>query len=55
MILFGILATMLIILIAFGVIIIGAGGALGAIIFGDIFVCIVFIVLIMKLIFKKKK
>ena len=55
MILFSILAIMLIFLIAFGVVIIGAGGAIGAIIFGDIFVCILFIVLLMKFIFKKKK
>ena len=56
MILFTILATILTILVVATVLIISVFGAAGIIIFGDVFVCIVLIVLLMKwLICRKKK
>ena len=53
MILFTVLAIILAILLVFTVFVLSVGGAVGIIIFGDIFVCILFIVLIMKKLIKK--
>lgn len=55
MILFTILATILTILVVATVLIISVFGAVGIIIFGDVIVCIVLIVLLMKWLISRKK
>lgn len=55
MILFAILVLMLMLLVTFIVLVVGAGGAVFTIIFGDVIVCIFLIAWLIKLIFKKKK
>ena len=55
MVLFTILALTLIILVTIGLLLIGAGGAVFITVFGDIIICAVFIVLIMRWLFKRKK
>lgn len=55
MVLFSILALTLLILGAIIVLAVSAAGAGIIVIFGDVIVCIVFIVLIMKHLFKKKR
>lgn len=46
---------MLALLVVFTVAIVGTIGAAGIVVFGDVIVCIVFIVLLLKWIFKRKK
>lgn len=55
MILFTILATILVTLLLFAVIIIGIGGGTFIIVFGDLIVCIAIIVCIIKHFIKKKR
>jgi hypothetical protein len=55
MILLSILLLTLIFLIVISVLTISAGGAIAIIIFGDVIVCIVFIVLIIKWLVKRRK
>ena len=55
MILFTILATMCIIAMVIGVIILATGGAAFIIVFGDVIVCLIFIGLIIKCLFRRKK
>lgn len=55
MILFTILAIMCIIAMIIGVIILATGGAAFIIVFGDVIVCLIFIGLIIKWLFKSKK
>lgn len=55
MILFTILATILTILVVATVLIISVFGAVGIIIFGDVIVCIMLIVLLMKWLISRKK
>lgn len=55
MVLFAILLIMLIILALLLVFVVGAAGATGIVLFGDVIVCMVFIVLIMRAIIKRKK
>lgn len=55
MILFMILAIMFVLLVAFMVLIAGAGGAVFTILFSDIIVCIFIIGLIIKVLFFRKK
>lgn len=55
MILLAILLVMLILLTVLVVATVGAVGAAGIVIFGDVIVCIVFVVLLMRFIIKRKK
>lgn len=55
MILFTILAVMFIIAMVVGVIMLATGGAAFIIVFGDIIVCLIFIGLIIKYLFGRKK
>lgn len=55
MILFTILALTLIMLAILLILAISIGGSVAIVLFGDVIVCIVFIVLIMKKILKKKE
>lgn len=55
MILFTILTTIALIVLAFGVSMLIAGGAAFTIVFGDLIVCVALIVLLIKLLFGKKK
>lgn len=55
MILFAILLLMLIILVVIAVLGIGVLGSAGIVIFGDVIVCAVFIVLIIKWLIDRKK
>ena len=55
MILFLILALMLVILTVFTVVIVSVTGAVGVVLFGDIIVCIMMIIWIIKRILRKKK
>ena len=55
MILFMILLLTLAILTVFTVVVVAATGAVGIVLFGDVIVCIVLIVWIMKKIFRKRK
>ena len=55
MILFTILAVMCIIAMVIGVIILATGGAAFIIVFGDVIVCLIFIGLIIKCLFRRKK
>ena len=55
MILFTILAIILILLVLFIVGVLSVGGATLTILFSDVIVCIVFIVLIMKWLIKRKR
>lgn len=55
MVLFSILAVTLLTLIALIVLAVGTVGAGVIVLFGDVIVCIVFIVLIMKHLFKKRR
>ena len=55
MILFLILALMLVILTVFTVVIVSVTGAVGIVLFGDIIVCIMMIIWIIKRILRKKK
>lgn len=54
MILFIILATIALIVLAVGVSMLIAGGATFVVIFGDLIVCVALIVMLIKLIFRKK-
>lgn len=55
MILFTILTTIALIVLVFGVSMLIAGGAAFTIVFGDLIVCVALIVLLIKLLFGKKK
>ena len=55
MILFTILTTIALIVFAVGVSMLIAGGAAFTIVFGDLIVCVALIVLLIKLLFGKKK
>lgn len=55
MILFTILAIMCIIAMVIGVIVLATGGAAFIIVFGDVIVCLIFIGLIIKCLFGRKK
>lgn len=55
MILFTILATIAIIVFVIGVSMLIAGGAAFTVVFGDLIVCVALIVLLIKLLFGKKK
>lgn len=55
MILFMILALILILLVAFIVLVVGTGGAVMAIVFGDVIVCIFIVIWLIKKLFIKKK
>lgn len=55
MILFTILAIMCIIAMVIGVIVLATGGAAFIIVFGDVIVCLIFIGLIIKGLFKRKR
>lgn len=55
MILFTILLLTLFLLILFGVLAISIGGAATIIVFGDVIICGIFIVLLMRKIIKKKR
>lgn len=55
MILFTILAVMCIIAMVIGVIVLATGGAAFIIVFADVIVCLIFIGLIIKGLFKRKK
>lgn len=55
MILFSILAVMLIILTVITVVVVGAAGAGFIVIFGDVIVCAVLIVFLMKRLIKRRK
>ena len=55
MILFTILALIALMLTLITVALISIGGTTFIMVFGDLIVCVVFIVLLMKLIFKKRK
>lgn len=55
MILFTILAIMCIIAMVIGVIVLATGGAAFIIVFGDVIVCLIFIGLIIKCLFSRKK
>ena len=55
MILFTILALTLILLVIFTIVTVAATGAVGIVLFGDVIVCIIFIVWIIKKIVCKKK
>lgn len=55
MILFMILLLTLAILTVFTVVVVAATGAVGIVLFGDVIVCIILIVWIMKKIFRKRK
>lgn len=55
MILFLILALVLILLIAFIVVVVGTGGAIFAIVFGDVIVCIFIIMWLIKKFISKKR
>lgn len=55
MILFTILAIMCIIAMVIGVIVLATGGAAFIIVFGDVIVCLIFIGLIIKRLFSRKK
>ena len=55
MILFTILLITLFLLILFGVLAISVGGAAAIIVFGDVIICGIFIVLLMKKIIKNKR
>lgn len=55
MILFTILLLTLFLLILFGVLAISIGGATTIIVFGDVIICGIFIVLLMRKIIKKKR
>ena len=54
MVLFTILALTLILLVIFTIVAVAATGAVGIVLFGDVIVCIIFIVWIIKKICKKK-
>lgn len=54
MILFTILLIILVILAALAIIVLSLGGTLGFILFGDLIVCILFIVWIMKRLHRKR-
>ena len=55
MILFAILSIMFLILLAVAIVTISIGGAAFAVVFGDLIVCAVFIVLIIKRLIRRKK
>ena len=55
MILFMILCTMLILLTMLSILVIGATGAVGIVLFGDVIVCIILIVWIIKKMIKRKR
>ena len=55
MVLFIILITILLILAVIGVFLVSLGGAVFTVIFGDVIVCIVLIILIIRFLIKRKK
>lgn len=55
MILFMILLLTVVLLTVFAVVVVGATGAVGLVLFGDVFVCIFILVWFIKRIVKKKK
>ena len=54
MVLLTILALITLLLIAMTVIVVSVGGAVGIVLFGDVIVCVVFLVWIIKKLIKKK-
>ena len=55
MVLFTLILLIVIILVVFSVVVIAATGAVGAILFSDVFVCIIFLVWLLRRILKKRK